>query len=96
MYKIAREIYIEEVKNKGLFIPRLSFQDEMNFQFINALITDLATRLNAATPFRRFWMINKKRQYNQMVKEMKSFMDFWAFPEYKKDIIRIEGRHGEV
>ena len=80
-YKDALEIYLEEVKNKRLFIPRLGFQDEMHFQMLNLTITELAGILNLYSRFRQFFMFDTRRQYRETEKELRDFIDFWSFDE---------------
>ena len=90
-YKSATEIYLEEIRDKGLYIPRLSYLDEVNFNMFNEEISRLANILNMYPPWRQFFMFGIRHDYKSLVKELLAFYAFWAFNQGKE--IRIDKVH---
>ena len=88
IYKHAAQIYLEEIRDKGLFVPRLSYLDEVNFNLLNEEINRIADILNVYPSWRQFWMWNLRREYNSLVRELMEFYSFWGFSKHKD--IRID------
>jgi hypothetical protein len=88
-YKNAVEIWTEEVKNKGLFIPRLGFQDEIHFNMLNLAISELSEILNEYPRWRQFLMFKERKLYRNTEKELLDFISFWAFKEELSAAINV-------
>ena len=86
-YKNSLEIYDEEIRNKGYYVPRLSFQDETNLQYMTMVVTTLSQVLNEPLMLMDYFNIGfmydrwiARRDYKRNEKELREFLQFWGFP----------------